>query len=831
LAIIAGAQPPQAFKYQTVVRDGAGEILQNQEVALRMSIHDATAGGTIIYQEIFSETTNQFGLVSLEIGRGTPTIETFDGIDWAVNPKFLEVEIDPEGGGSYVSLGTSELVSVPYAMHAETVTNVDDADADPGNELNTSVSLDGTDLKVTDADGTITTDLSSLVDDADADPVNEIQTLSIVGNDLSISNGNVVPLPSGMPAGTTGQTINHDGSGWAASNNLYNDGTNVGIGTTTPGSKLEVAGTVRANRFSDAQDASFYIDPSGYPTSGVLNGHLGIGGAPYWVQGFPGTPGWGPNLHINTGQDTAYLWLGGNISQAGADVGHISFIGEWNNPNLFGDKSSRYASITGKIISSGSSSSYPTGALIFSTASGGNPLEWPPTTTGFEEQMRITHEGLVGIGTIDPWYKLHVEEGEIYVNNPGGGGYDGVHVENAGGHGFSVWDAGTHGLNVHNSGNHGVNVTQAGDDGVHVVAADDCGIDAEGDHGNHLRSYSSGYYGLYAHSLFDETTNPGLYVYGTAYITGNLTAQAYNGSGAGLTNINASNISLGTLNNNRFNALSDLGGGSGTTFLRKDGSWATPTSTTYSAGNDLNLNGATFSLDNDIDVNYVRATGSNGLKLFDDGGNGIFIEDGGNVGIGTTTPATKLDVNGDNEYIRQSAGSNPSRWIQMGYHSSIGPLLQGDGYQRLTLDADAGAAGEIILGVGGDNVGIGEINPSYPLHMASGARCTSGGVWTNASSKALKENIHDLSLEEAMDAFDQLNPKKYNYKLEKDETYLGFIAEEVPELVAVNDRDALSPMDIIAVLTKVLQQQQKETRELKSENQTLKARIEKLENK
>jgi len=122
------AQPPQAFKYQAVVRGNAGEILQNQDVGIRMSIHDITAAGTIVYQETFSETTNDFGLVNLEIGTGTPIVGTFTGIDWSSDSKFLEFEIDPAGGSSYVSTGTSELLSVPYALYAENAATTDDGD-------------------------------------------------------------------------------------------------------------------------------------------------------------------------------------------------------------------------------------------------------------------------------------------------------------------------------------------------------------------------------------------------------------------------------------------------------------------------------------------------------------------------------------------------------------------------------------------------------------------------------------------------------------------------------------------------------------------------------
>ncbi|MCD4744995.1 MAG: hypothetical protein K8R58_01710 [Bacteroidales bacterium] len=124
IVLTAIAQPPQAFKYQAVVRDNTGEIISNQLVGVRISIHDATAGGTIVYQETFSETTNQFGLVNLKIGNGTPTIGTFNGIDWSSNSKFLEIEIDPAGGTSYSYIGTSQLLSVPYALHSQSSDDV-----------------------------------------------------------------------------------------------------------------------------------------------------------------------------------------------------------------------------------------------------------------------------------------------------------------------------------------------------------------------------------------------------------------------------------------------------------------------------------------------------------------------------------------------------------------------------------------------------------------------------------------------------------------------------------------------------------------------------------
>jgi len=133
IALTVLSQTPQAFKYQAVVRDNSGEILQNQAVGIRISIHDSIAGGTVVYQETFIETTNDFGLVNMEIGNGTPTIGAFTDIDWGSNSKFLETEIGPTGGNSYVSMGTSQMLSVPFALlsqNADITNTISDTDGD-----------------------------------------------------------------------------------------------------------------------------------------------------------------------------------------------------------------------------------------------------------------------------------------------------------------------------------------------------------------------------------------------------------------------------------------------------------------------------------------------------------------------------------------------------------------------------------------------------------------------------------------------------------------------------------------------------------------------------
>jgi len=115
----ASAQSPQAFKYQAVVRNNTGEIISNQAVSFRISIRTGSALGYIVYQETHSVTTNDFGLANLEVGNGV-TSDDFSSIDWTSGPKYLETELDPANGSSYVSMGTTQLLSVPFAMYAET---------------------------------------------------------------------------------------------------------------------------------------------------------------------------------------------------------------------------------------------------------------------------------------------------------------------------------------------------------------------------------------------------------------------------------------------------------------------------------------------------------------------------------------------------------------------------------------------------------------------------------------------------------------------------------------------------------------------------------------
>lgn len=118
------AQAPEKMSYQAVVRDGSNALVTSTAVGMQISILQYSASGTAVYVETQTPTSNINGLVSLEIGSGTVVSGDFTTIDWANGPYFIKTETDPTGGTSYTITGTSQLLSVPYALHAKTAETV-----------------------------------------------------------------------------------------------------------------------------------------------------------------------------------------------------------------------------------------------------------------------------------------------------------------------------------------------------------------------------------------------------------------------------------------------------------------------------------------------------------------------------------------------------------------------------------------------------------------------------------------------------------------------------------------------------------------------------------
>jgi hypothetical protein len=108
------AQSPEKMSYQAVIRNSSDALVTNTQIGLEVNIRQGTTSGTVVYTETQTPTTNANGLVSIEIGGGSG----FNTIDWANGPYFIETKTDPAGGTNYTITGTSQLLSVPYALYA-----------------------------------------------------------------------------------------------------------------------------------------------------------------------------------------------------------------------------------------------------------------------------------------------------------------------------------------------------------------------------------------------------------------------------------------------------------------------------------------------------------------------------------------------------------------------------------------------------------------------------------------------------------------------------------------------------------------------------------------
>ncbi len=195
VSVISMAQAQNSFKYQAVLRDTEEKIIANENVQLRMTIIMGVENGTEVYSETHNKETSSLGLIYLNIGEGSVLSGSFQNIIWGNDSYFLKLEIDRNNSG-YTAMGTTPFLSVPYALHAQTVSDKDDADANPQNEIQ-DLQLDGTTLSISNGNNVDLSVLQDGTEDADSNPTNEIQNISISNDSIYLSDGGVVKLPAG----------------------------------------------------------------------------------------------------------------------------------------------------------------------------------------------------------------------------------------------------------------------------------------------------------------------------------------------------------------------------------------------------------------------------------------------------------------------------------------------------------------------------------------------------------------------------------------------------------------------------------------------------------
>lgn len=151
------AQFPDAIKYQAIARDAQGNMIVNTLIGAQVSILKGSETGTTVYQETHQVLANNFGIIHFDIGQGLPVIGTFNDIEWGSDVYFVEIAIDITGGTNYVSMGTSQLMAVPYALYAK---NAGSGGGGGGDPQCLSVSETGDTLYISDCNWVIVPGIS-----------------------------------------------------------------------------------------------------------------------------------------------------------------------------------------------------------------------------------------------------------------------------------------------------------------------------------------------------------------------------------------------------------------------------------------------------------------------------------------------------------------------------------------------------------------------------------------------------------------------------------------------------------------------------------------------
>jgi hypothetical protein len=462
LSVSIFAQAPQSFNYQGLARDNSGNALISQPISIKASILDGSMTGTVAYSETLTATTNQFGLFTTAIGTGTVISGSFAGIAWSTGNKYLKIEMDPAGGSNFTLAGTTQLLSVPYAMYASSSgngssqwqnnpTGINYSAGDVG--IGTSTASHALEIVANETNGltgfadkrhllhiqnTNSGSLSNVAAILTAGPTGTASGLAIghtaptyyngpntssifnlEGAGLSIGTWGSVPAPINFAIGNPSNFV------MTVASNGY-----VGIGTTIPSSTLHTIGTVRLQGLASNNllTTALVTDASG----NIYTKDISSLGNNLWQTNTVGINYSGGKVGIGTNSPTYYLDLvysgtgsdrnGLSIKNNSSNNDNVATLGMYGNDNGAGFAYLTYYSKNYASVPAYAGNTYlsaVSGDLGLQTLGGSgiqfvsSPQFGSPGTTF----AKFISNGFLGLGTVTPSTKLHVSSGDVYIDD------------------------------------------------------------------------------------------------------------------------------------------------------------------------------------------------------------------------------------------------------------------------------------------------------------------------------------------------------------------------------------------------------------------------------
>ncbi len=1027
ISSIASAQTPQGINYQAVARNSAGGVLSNSSISLRISILDKTATGTSVFTETHAVTTNALGLFTFVIGKGTLVSGDFTKIDWSTNDKFLEVEMDSSGGSSYTVMGTSQLVSVPYALYADKAGNAKTYNAGSGISIsNDSIINTSKDQKVS-LTGTGGTSISGTY------PSFTIKsTVYNPGKGISISNDSIintapdqkVTIAGGGASAITGSYPNFtvsssDSTMWKrnGSSNIYYSGGNVGIGKNNPVNKLDVKGPINgdsimigglteisrkgtnnlfigvmAGRLNTASQNQFIGDSAGFNnttgnqstvlgykalysnTSGWFNVANGYHSLYSNTTGYNNVAvGWSSLSNNSTGNTNTAVGvyaLTSTIGSGNTAIGGFALIrsttgiyntasgvnalsnnktgnyntADGNDAMLYNKSGNRNTSVGNEALNSNTSGEHNVAmgnqSGTGNTTGSGNTLIGDSSNVGSNNLSNATALGYgatvsqsnslvlgnganVGIGITGPQVPLDVTGMAIFrpakaTFPSSGGSYVRIGYDTTNSWGYLASDntsAGYRNLRIDanplqlNPGSKG-NVLIANGGGYVGIGTTTPGSPLTLEAGSKFAPFTINKTGGASNDMIAFNVKGNAIATFGARSGGEIFFYHVKTSSFNFFMDSLGNVGIGAYTPTRqvfkekFTVNGRVESTNGgfkfpdgtvqTTAARDSSQWITSGSNIYYNGGNIGI--GTSSPSSKV---HIKTSSSSGLDLTNENTSGyaeflargtisgatvdavlfaetkqagvgtntkhpfyvrtnnltrMWFDTAGNVGIGTTSPSTKLEVKDGYVRINQTDGAQASLILNGSYStnraSRIDFLFKDSTTSRWSLikdytqngtdrfDFEFGGARKVTIAGTTGNVGIGTANPSQKLSV-SGNICYTGSIGS-CSDRRYKTNI--LSMGNMLTNVMALAPVTYNWKVKEfpdknfnDKKQLGFIAQDIekifPELV-LTDNDGYKSVDyvkITPILVKAVQEQQSEIEALKKQNELILAKLNSLE--